>query len=258
MTPLTWTLAPVPLSPPPPHVLVLAYLCGSLIVPVQSGTSPEGSPCSTANNRIDKLSHRFIDDCDDKTFCSSSVDGSCIRKKCRTDTFPFGYKDGDVLPPLCDSGSFCPDEGGGCRPLVGLGQPCQLNQDRQCAPPPNWQELASDWNFNGSLCLGSVCSYVSSVGFFSPSSWFCSTDLLSYCVEGMRTSRLDNRVRWTPRTTSLLVQTDKNSPPRLSVTTANPLSSFATSYLAYANPQNPWVPSVATIKNANPYVPSSP
>ena len=146
------------------HVLILVYvyLSGSLVIPVRSGTLPEGSPCSTANSRIDKLSHRFIDDCDDKTFCSGSVDGTCIPKRCRTDMFPFGYKSGDVLPPLCDPGSFCPDEGGGCRPLVGVGQPCQLNQDRQCAPPPNWQELASDWNFNGSVCLGSICSCVSS------------------------------------------------------------------------------------------------
>lgn len=167
---LTWPPAQMPLRLSLSHVLVLIYLCGSLISPVQSGTSPEGSPCSTSNNRIDRLSHRFIDDCDDKTFCSASVDGTCIPKRCRTDVFPFGYRDGDVLPPLCDSGSFCPDEGGGCRPLVGFGQPCQLNQDRQCASPPNWEELGSDWNFNGSLCLGSVCSCVSSIGLFSLSS----------------------------------------------------------------------------------------
>ena len=189
------TLVPVPLALSLLHVLIFVYLCGSLVIPVLSGTSPEGSPCSTANNRIDKLSYRFIDDCDDKTFCSGSVDGSCVPKRCRTDVFPFGYKNGDILPPLCDSGSFCPDEGGGCRPLVEVGQPCQLNQDRQCAPPPNWQELASDWNFNGSLCLESTCSCVSSIGFFSLSYWFCSTGFLSCCAEDMRASRLDSRAR---------------------------------------------------------------
>ena len=156
------------------HVLIFlcVYLCSSLVIPVRSGTLPEGSPCSTTNNRIDKLSHRFIDDCDDKTFCSGSADSTCIPKRCRTDVFPFGYKNGDVLPPLCGFGSFCPDEGGGCTPLVEVGQPCQLNQDRQCAPPPNWQELASDWNFNGSLCLGSICSCVLFLDFFSLSSPF--------------------------------------------------------------------------------------
>ena len=157
------------MSPPivPLHVLALAfaYLCGSLVALVHSGTLPEGSSCSAANNRIDPLSHRFIDDCDDKTFCSGSVNGTCVPRRCRTDLFPFGYKDGDVLPPLCGPDSFCPDEGGGCMPLVQVGQPCQMNQDRQCGPPPNWQELAGDWNFNGSLCLGSICSCVLSLRF---------------------------------------------------------------------------------------------
>ena len=176
------------------HVLIFAYLLGSLMISVQSGISPEGSPCSTANNRIDKLSHRFMDDCDDKTFCSGSVNGSiCVPKRCRTDVFPFGYKIGDVLPPLCDTGSFCPDEGAGCKPLVEVGQPCQLNQDRQCAPPPNWQELASDWNFNGSLCLGSFCSCVSFPRLLlSPPSRFCLTVFLSGCLEDTRTPRLGN------------------------------------------------------------------
>jgi len=192
-----WLLALIPLPLPSSPVLILTYtyLCGSLVIPVRSGTSPEGSPCSTANNRIDKLSHRFIDDCNDKTFCSGSIDGTCIPKRCRTDVFPFGYKDGDVLPPLCSSGSFCPDEGGGCKPLVGVGRPCQMNQDRQCAPPLNWQELASDWNFNGSLCLGSVCSCVLFLGFFSLSSQLCSTVFLPGRFEDMRASRSDNRAR---------------------------------------------------------------
>ena len=175
------------------HVLILVYiyLCGSLVISVRSGTLPEGSPCSTANSRIDKLSHRFIDDCDDKTFCSGSVDGTCTPKRCRTDMFPFGYKDGTVPPPLCSSGSFCPDEGDGCRPFVGVGQPCQLYQDRQCAPPPNWQELASDWNFNGSLCLGSICSCVSSLRSFSLSSWFSST------VSYLAAEKVCERHAWT-------------------------------------------------------------
>ena len=192
-----WLLALKPPSLPSSHLLVFVcvYICGSLITPAQCGTLPEGSPCSSAHNRIDKLSHRFIDDCDDKTFCSGSPDGICIPKRCRADLFPFGYKDGDVLPPLCDPGSFCPDEGGGCVPLVEVGRPCQMNQDRECAPPPNWQELASDWNFNGSLCLGSVCSCVPSfrpvlVGFLASlnlsSFWLCS----KLCKRRARTTLL--------------------------------------------------------------------
>jgi len=183
------------LSPSDVLIFLCVYLCSSFVIPVRSGTLPEGSSCSTANNRIDKLSHRFIGDCNDKTLCSGSIDGACIPKRCRTDMFPFGYKDGDVLAPLCDPGSFCPDEGGGCTPLVEVGQPCQLNQDRQCAPPPNWQELASDWNFNGSLCLGSICSCVLFLSFFSLSSRLYSMVLSSGCEEGLRASRLDNHVR---------------------------------------------------------------
>ena len=195
MDSLTWPLAQTPLRLSSWNVLVLIYLCGLLVVPVQSGTSPEGSPCSTANNRIDRLSHRFIDDCDDKTFCSASINGTCIPKRCRTDVFPFGYKEGDALPPLCDSGSFCPDEGGGCRPLVVVGQPCQLNQDRQCAPPPDWKELGSDWNFNGSLCLGSACSCVSSYQILFATTSVLLNGFLCCCVEDTRASRSDNRVR---------------------------------------------------------------
>ncbi|KAF9778980.1 hypothetical protein BJ322DRAFT_1090761 [Thelephora terrestris] len=97
---------------------------------------PEGSLCSTSNNRIYKLSNRFIDDCDDKTFCSGSANGTCIPKRCRTDLFPFGNKDGDLLLALCDPGSYCPDEGAGRKPS------------------------RIDWNLNGSLCLGSACSCV--------------------------------------------------------------------------------------------------
>ena len=194
---LSRLVAMLPLCPSPlTLIFVYVYLYGSLLISgVRSGTSPEGSSCSTANNRIDKLSHRFVDDCDDKTFCSGPVGGSCIPKRCRTDVFPFGYKDGDVLPPLCDPGSFCPDEGGGCVPLVEVGRPCQMNQDRQCAPPPNWQELASDWNSNGSVCLGSVCSCVSSFRLFLLSSRCRSPIFLSGCDEGLRTSRSANHVR---------------------------------------------------------------
>jgi hypothetical protein len=44
--------------------------------------------------------------------------------------------------------------------LVPAGHPCELNRDEQCAAPPNWEDLASTQNFNGSLCLRSVCMFV--------------------------------------------------------------------------------------------------
>jgi hypothetical protein len=38
-----------------------------------------------------------------------------------------------ALPELCASGSFCPDDGSGCRSQSGVGGPCELGRDEQCA-----------------------------------------------------------------------------------------------------------------------------
>ena len=37
-----------------------------------------------------------------------------------------------VLPELCSSGSFCPDDGSGCRSQIGVGGSCELGRDEQC------------------------------------------------------------------------------------------------------------------------------
>ncbi|KIJ90998.1 hypothetical protein K443DRAFT_115761, partial [Laccaria amethystina LaAM-08-1] len=97
--------------------------------------------------------------CSDHTFSSSPVNGMCIPRLCRRDEFPFGYDPGEALPPLCPQGSFCPDDGSGCRPLVSVGAPCEPNRDEQCSPPLDWQDLASYQNYNGSICLKSTCMY---------------------------------------------------------------------------------------------------
>lgn len=124
-----------------------------------SGSVPEGGSCSIDNYHVDSTTKKFITDCDDKTFCSGSVNGTCTLKKCRRDEFPFGYNLGDSLAPLCSPGSFCPDDGSGCQPLLDAGKKCDLNRDEQCKQPPNWDKLASYLNSNGSLCLESVCRY---------------------------------------------------------------------------------------------------
>ena len=141
---------------------------------VFAGNVAAGGACSPSDDRLDPSSHIFLSDCTDTTFCAASntslagntaspaspsnVNGTCQVRRCRRDEFPFGYNEGQPLPPLCGSGTFCPDEGSGCKPLVGPGQACQLNRDDQCAPPPKgWQNLASQWNFNGSICLQSTC-----------------------------------------------------------------------------------------------------
>jgi hypothetical protein len=129
---------------------------------VSAGFVPEGGPCSASTNHLDVASHKFVSECTDQAFCSQSVNETCIPRQCRTDEFPFGY--GDLpIPPQCHQGSFCPDEGSGCKPLVAVGEACQFNRDEQCAPPGpivDQMELADVSNFYGSICLHSICMYV--------------------------------------------------------------------------------------------------
>lgn len=144
---------------------LLLFSCPFLPHFVCAGNITQGGPCSTTDDRLDPASHKFLSDCDDTTFCSptnssTSGSGTCQSRQCRRDEFPFGYVTGTHLPPLCSRGSFCPDEGSGCKGLLAPGQSCQLNRDDQCAPPPNWQALANNQNFNGSLCLKSTCMWV--------------------------------------------------------------------------------------------------
>ncbi|OCH85557.1 hypothetical protein OBBRIDRAFT_815031 [Obba rivulosa] len=122
------------------------------------GVSKDGT-CSTKDDHVDPDSHKFMSDCNDQTYCTTATNGTCQTRQCRRDEFPFGYGPGDAVPPLCPRGSFCPDEGSGCQPLRSVGQSCQLSRDDQCAPPPNWQQLASSQNANGSLCLHSTCVF---------------------------------------------------------------------------------------------------
>lgn len=113
--------------------------------------------CSSKNNNLDPTSHKLLSDCDDKTYCSAAINGTCQPRQCRQDQYPFGFNPGDPIPPQCPPGAFCPDEGSGCLSLAHAGAPCQLNRDDQCAPPMDWDMLANHQNFNGSLCLHSTC-----------------------------------------------------------------------------------------------------
>jgi hypothetical protein len=118
-----------------------------------------GRACSTTSNRFDPRTKRFTSDCDAQTFCSGVVNGTCVPRQCRREEFPSGYRTNQTvpLPTLCPAGSSCPDEGDACRPLVAFGQPCQFNRDDQCAPS-NISELADYHNFDGSICLRSICT----------------------------------------------------------------------------------------------------
>ncbi|KAH9960885.1 hypothetical protein BC827DRAFT_1260663 [Russula dissimulans] len=117
-----------------------------------------GRPCSASSNRLDPRTRRFISDCDAQTFCSGNINGTCVPRQCRHEEFPVRYHANQTAPALCPVGSFCPDEGDACRPLVAVGQPCQFNRDDQCAPS-NIPGLADFHNFDGSVCLRSICTY---------------------------------------------------------------------------------------------------
>ncbi|KIM80388.1 hypothetical protein PILCRDRAFT_73344 [Piloderma croceum F 1598] len=134
-------------------LLVLLLSCA------YAGTVPQDGRCSSDNDHQDPATHRLLTECMDKAFCSAPVNGTCVSKQCARDEYPFGYTQGEIVPPLCPRGTFCPDEGSGCKALVAIGQSCQLDRDEQCAPPPNWSYLASGLNFNGSLCLKGKCRY---------------------------------------------------------------------------------------------------
>ncbi|KAJ6620023.1 hypothetical protein B0H10DRAFT_1792418 [Mycena sp. CBHHK59/15] len=147
--------------------------------------------CSSNNNHIDPASKKFVSDCSGQTFCSGTdvANATCIPRLCRRDEFPFGFSADTPVPPLCARGTFCPDEGSGCRPLVAVGQPCELNRDEQCAPPRDWASLASTQNFNGSLCLRAVCMYTN-VTLGDP----CVTDDTTYIDIGPSGQQVVNTV----------------------------------------------------------------
>lgn len=100
----------------------------SLYQTAHAGSVGKNGTCSIAHNRLQAGTFQFFSDCDAVTFCNS--DSICVLKTCRKDDFPFGYKqDSNSIPPKCEKGEFCPDEGSGCQPVLAVGSPCQLNRD---------------------------------------------------------------------------------------------------------------------------------
>lgn len=153
-----------------PYALLGGFVC--------AGSVGEGGTCSPANDRIDPTTHKFLSDCDDKTFCLSPAStntssannanmnltttsvGICTKRQCRTDEFPFGYLPGEAVPPMCGRNYYCPDNGSGCAPVLPSGAVCDMDRDYQCATSSEWSVLTSKWNSNGSICLQSICMCV--------------------------------------------------------------------------------------------------
>ena len=61
-----------------------------------------------------------------------------------------------ALPDLCGSGTFCPDDGSGCRPQSKVDGPCELDRDEQCAQPGTGSTLPTD-DAEVSICLHLTC-----------------------------------------------------------------------------------------------------
>jgi hypothetical protein len=103
---------------------------------VVAGSVDKGGACNVGNNRLQIGTFQFWSECNSVTFCSDA--GTCEEKRCRRDDFPFGYPQGSTnLPPKCERGQFCPDEGTDCQPVLAVGSPCQLNRDGEygCLSP---------------------------------------------------------------------------------------------------------------------------
>lgn len=143
------------------QLLFLTVSIHTISITALSSTNNTGI-CSSNNTIFDPSTHKLVSQCSDHTFCSAPINGMCIPRLCRRDEFPFGYGPSEAPPPLCPQGSFCPDDGSGCLPLVSVGAPCEPNRDEQCSPPLDWQDLASFQNYNGSICLKSTCMCVNS------------------------------------------------------------------------------------------------
>jgi hypothetical protein len=125
---------------------------------------------------------------------SGPSNGTCVPILCRRDEFPsgFGFGGADTgvsdpnvklnefnlpipvptkkkskldrpkdltttmdLPPLCASGTFCPDDGSGCRPQSRVNGPCELGRDEQCVQQPG--NLTTTDVADVTICLHLTC-----------------------------------------------------------------------------------------------------
>ncbi|KAF9514602.1 hypothetical protein BS47DRAFT_865363 [Hydnum rufescens UP504] len=143
--------------------------------------------CNPASSRLDPATHKFLSDCDSKTFCDSST-RTCQLKQCRTGDPDSSYQPGEPVPPLCSPGTYCPDAQNQCRPLLAIGDPCELNRDDQCAPP-NTEDLASSTNSSNVICLNFICAYAN-VTFDQP----CIIDTTLYLGLSANGSQLSTYV----------------------------------------------------------------
>ncbi|CAE6481570.1 unnamed protein product [Rhizoctonia solani] len=142
----------------------LALALGAVLPLVAfAGNVTEGGSCSQSNTYLTPGSYQLNTDCDSRTYCNSG--GTCAKKQCRKDEFPFGYNDVAFkdLPKMCPSGQFCPDEEDDCQNVLSVGSSCQLNRDDECEPAPD-TSLSTPDNHRGAICLNYQCMCVFASG----------------------------------------------------------------------------------------------
>lgn len=161
---------------PSPVTLLLLFLPPSLVF---AGDVHEGGACTVNNNKLQIGTYEFTSDCNSVTYCNPST-SKCEKKGCRHNEFPLGYPPGARLPPRCQEGQFCPDEGDSCQNKLPVGSDCQLNRDGamtppygmlkvltllsgpdECQPPPDAKQLTDKsghgLNVHGAVCLNFQC-----------------------------------------------------------------------------------------------------
>jgi len=144
---------------PLPTTLFFLFLSSSL---ASAGDVNEGGACTVGNNKLQIGTYEFSTDCNSVTFCSPETN-KCKKKGCRRDEMPFGYSPGADLPPRCEDGKFCPDEGDSCQDKLPVDSDCQLDRDDECQPPPDNKDLkdtsAHGLNVDGAICLNFKCMW---------------------------------------------------------------------------------------------------
>jgi hypothetical protein len=115
-------------------LLPLTLFLFSWISTSEAGSVQIGQPCSVNDNKLQIGSYQFYTQCDSQSYCSQTT-GTCQKRGCRKDVFPFGYAQDDPdMPPMCPNNQFCPDEMDQCQPLLPVNSPCQLNRDGKRRP----------------------------------------------------------------------------------------------------------------------------
>lgn len=137
------------------HSAFLTFLLFVLSPAVSAGNLTQGHPCNVGNSRLQVGTYQFWDECNVLAYCSEQ--DVCKLKGCRKDEFPFGFPHNSTFPPKCSAGSFCPDEGSSCQPLLAVGSPCQLNRDG-AQYPNTWQRSRPSSNSTRSMPTSSKFS----------------------------------------------------------------------------------------------------